>query len=69
MMTIAQRIQTVSFSSEICLLKENKPLARHLQKLSPFLDDNDVLRVGGRLSQLSAKLYLYIPDSLTVNLV
>ncbi|XP_043464547.1 uncharacterized protein LOC122499986 [Leptopilina heterotoma] len=44
-------VQNDHFSETIELLKNKKPLPRNnpLIKLAPFLDDDDILRVGGRL--------------------
>ena len=41
--------QQVHFSDVILCVKKNKPLTK-LHSLSPFLDNNGLLRVGGRLS-------------------
>ena len=40
------------FCSQILLLKDSKPLPKknNLLPLSPFIDEDDILRVGGRLS-------------------
>lgn len=45
--------QIVSFSDEIHCLKSKKPIAKNskLLELNPFLDQNEVLRVGGRLKK------------------
>ncbi|XP_025262293.1 uncharacterized protein LOC112637250 [Camponotus floridanus] len=43
-------VQTLHFSKEIAALKQNKELVRGpLSKLTPFLDDHGIIRVGGRL--------------------
>lgn len=54
---IVKSEQNAHFSKEIALLKNDQNVSDPLQSLHPFLDDNDVLRVGGRLhnSELSYK--------------
>lgn len=50
--TILYRVcQQDAFAEEISSLKENKPVSKKskLVSLNPFLDDKNVLRVGGRL--------------------
>lgn len=42
-------LQQVSFKKDIELLKKNKVCSSSIQRLSPFLDDSGILRVGGRL--------------------
>lgn len=42
--------QSVSFASEIALLSKGKSVPRQLLSLTPFLDTQGVMRVGGRLS-------------------
>lgn len=41
--------QSIYFATEITLLLEKKPLPKPFRKLNPFLDKNNILRVGGRL--------------------
>lgn len=41
--------QSQAFNREIVLIRKDKPPPKHLRKLSPFVDDQDVLRVGGRI--------------------
>jgi len=50
---ILRYTQNKSFSTEIALVKSDKRLPRKnkLQKLDPFIDDNNLLRVGGRLQR------------------
>ncbi|KAI5085315.1 hypothetical protein C0J45_23790, partial [Silurus meridionalis] len=52
---IIHLVQEESFSNEIKFLIQGKDVnsnhAYQLHKLSPFVDDHDTLRVGGRLSQ------------------
>ncbi|XP_038142217.1 uncharacterized protein LOC119784309 [Cyprinodon tularosa] len=52
---VIKLVQEKAFAEEIKSLKSNKPVSKtknhHLYKLSPFLDEDGVLRVGGRLSQ------------------
>ncbi|XP_051165295.1 uncharacterized protein LOC127284056 [Leptopilina boulardi] len=52
-------IQENSFAHEIQCLKEGKPIpsSSRIQKFSPFLEDNGILRLGGRLRQ--SKLLTY----------
>ncbi|XP_053389483.1 uncharacterized protein LOC123532195 [Mercenaria mercenaria] len=56
---IIKQIQQESFSREIGCLTNKKTLLKdsHVVKLSPFLDERGILRVGGRLrkSQLAAR--------------
>ncbi|CAA9997222.1 unnamed protein product [Nesidiocoris tenuis] len=42
-------VQSQVFSSEIKLLSEGKLIASKFRKLNPFLDDDSIIRVGGRL--------------------
>lgn len=44
-----RRIQSISFSSELLLLQKRKSVCTSLQKLSIFLDEEGLIRVGGRL--------------------
>ncbi|XP_036150809.1 uncharacterized protein LOC118648578 [Monomorium pharaonis] len=57
LMIICRAVQHSTFSQEIDCLRNNQPLksSSHLLSLSPFLDDNNLIRVGGRLrnSELS----------------
>lgn len=46
---ICRYIQLVCFASELQTLADNKPCVKQLQRLSPFLDKNGLIRVGGRL--------------------
>lgn len=51
---IIRLVQTEAFSSEIKTLRECKEdKANKLHKLSPFVDEHGVLRVGGRLTRSS----------------
>lgn len=66
-MRILKLLQAVSFSDEIKKLKNKQLLVKSkLIALSPFLDENDLLRVGGRLckSNLTAsqKHQILIPS-------
>ena len=49
---LVRMVQTLHFSKEVTLLKEASPVPRSspLHMLNPFLDDKDIIRVGGRLS-------------------
>ncbi|XP_063902582.1 uncharacterized protein LOC135122314 [Zophobas morio] len=51
LMTVVRHIQAFHFSREIDFLNRGKPLPKGFQNLSPFLDDQKILRVGGRLRQ------------------
>lgn len=42
-------VQSSVFSSEIDNIRAGRPCSKYLQKLSPFVDNSGVLRVGGRL--------------------
>lgn len=48
---LIRKIQTISFASEVSDLKENKPVGRRsvLRTLNPFIDQDGLVRVGGRL--------------------
>lgn len=47
---IFKLVQLSSFSDDISALKENKPVSSRLRRLTPLLDSENILRVGGRLS-------------------
>ncbi|XP_049871172.1 uncharacterized protein LOC126370378 [Pectinophora gossypiella] len=51
LLVIVRHVQAQHFEKEIAQLKEQKLLSKQFRKLSPFLDDHGVLRVGGRLSR------------------
>lgn len=59
---IIHTVQTEEFSNEINTLKQGRDIhsnqSNKLHKLSPFVDDHDILRVGGRLSQ--AQLHHFV---------
>lgn len=57
MMTLVKNIQSQHFAFEISMLKQNKRLPKYFIKLSPFLDEKGILRVGGRLSQSISLAY------------
>lgn len=48
---IVKHVQARSFAEEISSLKSGKSLAKPFRKLNLFLDDQQVLRVGGRISR------------------
>lgn len=50
-MQIVKHVQGITFTEEISNLKTNKALSKSFRKLNPFLDDQGVLRVGGRISR------------------
>lgn len=47
---IFKGVQASVFRDDIMALKKSQPTSSHLRRLSPFLDDEGILRVGGRLS-------------------
>lgn len=47
---ICKIVQNECFSEDIRNLKNNKMVSARLRNLNPFVDENNVLRVGGRLS-------------------
>lgn len=47
---IIKDVQSQTFSHEIVTLKEKGRLPKFIKKLSPFLDEKNILRVGGRLA-------------------
>lgn len=47
--TICKTVQQQEFTTEYEHLKKNKVFTSKLQNLSPFLDENGLIRVGGRL--------------------
>lgn len=51
LMQIVKQVQNRAFSEEISNLNNKKPVMKQFRKLSPFVDDVGVLRVGGRLSR------------------
>ncbi|XP_054272529.1 uncharacterized protein LOC128992813 [Macrosteles quadrilineatus] len=65
--TICKMIQQTVFSEDISRLKDGKPCSSRLASLSPFLDENGLIRVGGRLkhSQVSyaAKHPIVLPKT------
>ncbi|CAH2227634.1 jg22410 [Pararge aegeria aegeria] len=51
LMQIVKYVQNHEFKTEILNIKSNKPLLKPFRKLNPFLDEQGVLRVGGRISR------------------
>lgn len=49
LLTLVQREQQLLFSDEISKLKRSQKLPKPFQKLNVFLDEKQILRVGGRL--------------------
>ena len=51
-MIIVKLIQTVEFADDIHFLKQGKPIHKKskLITLNPFLDNDDIMRVGGRIN-------------------
>lgn len=52
---VLRLVQQESFQKEISILLEKKPLTTSLKRLSPFLDEEGLLRIGGRLSNSSLR--------------
>lgn len=50
LMAIVKQVQAVEFAKEISDLQRGRILPKQFQRLNPFLDENGILRVGGRLS-------------------
>lgn len=48
---IVRHTQIIHFSNEINLLKAGQNPSKKLLRLSVFMDDDDILRIGGRLSK------------------
>lgn len=46
---LIQHEQASTFEAEIASIKRNAPCPRPIQKLNPFIDEENILRVGGRL--------------------
>lgn len=49
LLIIIKRVQYVHFKTDMLHIKNETPPSKTLRKLNPFLDSNDILRVGGRL--------------------
>ncbi|KAJ8963810.1 hypothetical protein NQ317_000592 [Molorchus minor] len=49
LLLLVRHVQGVAFAEEILKIKANKICSKPLRKLNPFVDDNNILRVGGRL--------------------
>ncbi|XP_044764104.1 uncharacterized protein LOC123320759 [Coccinella septempunctata] len=47
---LVKHVQYSVFSEDIDNIRRKKPLVKHLRKLNPFIDEQGILRVGGRLS-------------------
>ncbi|XP_061185131.1 uncharacterized protein LOC133193178 [Saccostrea echinata] len=60
---IIRDIQQKFYSEEIENLKDSKPLPKNspIQKLDPYIDSEGILRVGGRLKNLSADVLFKNP--------
>ena len=60
---IIQGVQQSYFSEEITQLKSKAPIhaSSRLSKLDPYLDDNNLIRVGGRLRNLDKDSHLKHP--------
>lgn len=53
LLTLVRHVQHTVFQDDISKLKRNQLCSHSLRKLSVFLDENEVLRVGGRLANSS----------------
>ena len=62
-MLIIKKLQRVAFAEEIQRL-ENLPKGSKLFKLDPFIDENGVLRVAGRLKLSSTPFEVKHPEVL-----
>lgn len=51
--TIIRLVQQSAFSGDIYNIKHNKSCSQRLQRLSPFIDEDNLLRVGGRVKYSS----------------
>ncbi|XP_061167901.1 uncharacterized protein LOC133176855 [Saccostrea echinata] len=60
---VIREVQSVTYLDEIRLLKNSKPLNRcsPIASLDPFIDDQGLLKVGGRLTNLGSDLSLKAP--------
>lgn len=56
LLTLVKREQQLAFSTELSKLNNNQKLPKPFQKLNVFIDEQQILRVGGRL-HYSALLY------------
>lgn len=59
--TICRIVQQQEFSSEFETLKKNKTSSNKLKHLSPFVDENNLIRVGGRLKNADISLHAKHP--------
>lgn len=64
---LVKNIQNIVFQGELSLLKTNKLLPKSFRKLSPFLDEEGILRVGGRLAQANLSFGKRFPILLPQN--
>lgn len=58
---LTKYVQQQSFNDVISLIASNRPLPKHLSKLSPFVDTRGILRVGGRLKHASLPCHVKHP--------
>lgn len=47
---LLRTMQSIHFAEDIALLKNNKSPSKKLRKLSVFIDEENIVRIGGRLS-------------------
>lgn len=51
MQNVIRTVQKSEFAEDIVNIKKGKITSGKIRNLNPFIDDNDMLRVGGRLSK------------------
>lgn len=51
LLLLVKHVQAKNFCDEISRLTQGKVLSKQMRKLNPFVDENGILRVGGRLSR------------------
>lgn len=65
--TIFRCVQQVTFEKEFMLISQQKECDKQLKRLNPFIDDNGLIRVGGRLKFTSlahdAKYPILLPKT------
>lgn len=54
---LVKYVQSVNFLDEITAIKNKTQLSKPFRKLNPFLDDRELLRVGGRLGKADLSYY------------
>jgi len=68
---LIRKMQSIFFESEVTELKQNKPVGRRsaLRTLNPFIDQNGLVRVGGRLANADIAYTKKSPIVLPLNSV